>query len=109
MLRILSILSLVALAAPVSAAQVGVRHSWGNTTSHVTGGRSYTESESRGAYAERSWGGGGGGHAAGGAHSEGGSGYVRSEVGSFNSRTEESYGFNSTSTSGFSETSSFSR
>ena len=101
MLRILSILSLVALAAPVGAAEVGVRHTWGHSTNRTFGGRSVTRSESQGAFAERSWG-GSGGHGGGG-------GYVRGEVGTTHSRTRESFGFDGSSTTGFSESSVFSR
>ena len=109
MLRILSILSLVALAAPVGAAEVGVRHTWGHSTSRTFGGRSVTRSESHGAFAERSWGGSGGGREVGTTESGGGSGYVRGEVGSYSSRTRESFGFDGSSTTGFSESSTFSR
>ena len=111
MKRILFLLSAsaVALAAPAGAAEVGVRHSWGNTTSSVHNGRSVTRSQSQGAFAERSFGASGGGRDIGSTTSGGGSGYVRGEVGSYSSRTRESFDFSSHSTTGFSESSTFSR
>ena len=98
-----------ALVAPVAAAEVGVRHTWGNTTSHVTNGRSVTRSQSQGAYIEQSFGGAGGSDVRGASESGGGSGYVRLEGGSYSSRTRERFNFSSESNRGFSETSTFSR
>ena len=95
------ILASAALVAPAGAAEVGVRHTWGHTTSNVTNGRSVTRSQSQGSFAEIS-GGGAGGHG-------GGSGFGRVETGSYSSRTRESFGFNSHTTSGFSESTTFSR
>lgn len=89
------------LAAPVSAAEVGVRHTWGHTTSNVTNGHSVTRSQSHGSFAEVSGGGSG-------AHT-GGSGFIRSESGSYSTRTRESFNFNSRTNTGFSESSTFSR
>ena len=98
-----------ALVAPVAAAEVGVRHTWGHTTSRVTNGRSVTRSQSQGAYIEQSFGGAGGGRQVGTTQSGGGSGYVRLEGGSYSSRTRERFNFSSESNGGFSETSTFSR
>ena len=49
----LLLLASAALVAPVTAAEVGVRHSWGNTTSQVTNGSSRTVSQSQGSFIER--------------------------------------------------------
>ena len=103
------LLASAALVAPATAAEVGVRHTWGNTTSRVTNGRSVTRSQSQGAFVERSFGGAGGGRQLGSTESGGGSGYVRGEVGTYSSRTRERFGFSSESNTGFSETSTFSR
>ena len=105
MRAIFLILASAALVAPVSAAEVGVRHSWGNTTSRVTNGSSRTVTQSQGSFVERS-----GGISGGTSGSSGGaSTFDRLSAGSSTSRTRESFGFNSVTTSGFSETSSFSR
>jgi len=95
------ILASAALVAPVAAAEIGVRHTTGHTTSTVSGGRSTTHSFTNGSYAEVSRG-GSGGHG-------GGSGFTRVETGNFGSRTNESFNFGSHSTSNFSESSTFSR
>lgn len=95
------ILASAALVAPVGAAEVGVRHTWGHTTSNVHNGRSVTRSQSQGQFDETSIG-GGGVHGAG-------SGFIRREHGSYSNRTRESYDFNSRTTSGFSESTTFSR
>ena len=89
------------LASPVAAAEVGVRHTHGHTTSNTYNGRSVTRSQSQGSFAEVS-GGGSGGHG-------GGSTYRRAERGSYSSRTRESFDFNSRTTSTFTESSTFSR
>ena len=109
MKQLLYVLAAAALAAPVSAAEVGVRHTWGHSTTNTHSGRSITRSESHGAYIERSWGRSGGGRNIGSTESGGGSGYIRGEIGGFSTSSRESFGFNGTSTSGFSETSTFSR
>ena len=101
----LLLLASAALVAPATAAEVGVRHSWGNTTSQVTNGSSRTVSQSQGSFIERTRGISGG---TSGSRS-GASAFDRLATGSNSSRTRESFGFSSTTTSGFSETSSFSR
>jgi hypothetical protein len=95
------ILATVALSTPAVSAEVGVRHTHGHTTSNILNGRSVTRSNSQGSFAEVS-GGGSAGH-------NGGSGYRRVEVGSYGSRTRESYDFNSRTNTTFSENSTFSR
>ena len=95
------ILASAALVAPVGAAEVGVRHTWGHTTSNVHSGRSVTRSHSHGSFDETSIGGGG--------YPGAGSGFIRHESGSYSSRTREGYRFNSQTTSGFSESTTFSR
>ena len=97
MKQFIGLLALVALSSPVAAAEVGARHTWGRTSTRITHGRSVTRSHTAGGYVESSH---------GGTHT---GGYRRVEAGSFGSRTRESYNFNSHSTSGFSESSVFSR
>jgi len=99
------LLASAALIAPVTAAEVGVRHTWGNTTSRVINGSSRTVTQSQGAFVERTSGISGGRSGNRG----GASAFDRLATGSNSSRTRESFGFSSTSTTGFSETSSFSR
>jgi len=93
----LLLLASTLLAAPVTAAEIGSRHTWGHSTTHVRDGRSVSRSSSVGAYAEHSSG-----------HS-GGADFRRSEVGAFASSNRERYDFTSNSSSGFSETTTFSR
>lgn len=97
MKQFIGILALLALSSPVAAAEVGARHTWGHSTTNIHSGRSVTRSHTAGGYVETSHG------------STGGSGFRRAEAGVFSSNTRESYRFNGTSSSGFSETSVFSR
>ena len=87
------ILASAALVAPAGAAEIGVRHTWGHTTTNMYNGRSVTRGTEHSSSTERT--------DIGGHHS---TRTVRSDV-----RFRESYDFNGTRTGGFSETSVFSR
>lgn len=92
MLRILSILAILS-AAPVSAGEIGVRHSWGHSTTNITNGRSITRGTEHTTRTDRHSG------LLGSTET-----VTRSDI-SF----RESNDFTGTRTSGFSETSIFSR
>ena len=101
MKQFLLIIASAVLVAPVSAAEIGVRHTWGHSTTNIHGGRSVTRSESQGRYHETSR-----GRATGHGNR---SRYSRTESGTFGANTVESYNFGGQTTTGFSETSTFSR
>lgn len=95
------ILAALLIAAPASAAEVGVRHTWGHSSSQVHGGRSTTRTHEFGNYTEQS---------SGRVRADGKrTNFTREASGGFRADTTETFQFGSQSTSGFSETSSFSR
>ncbi len=92
MVRILSLLAILS-AAPVSAGEIGVRSTWGHSTTNITNGRSITRGTSHSSTSD----------------------VRRGILGETTSRTttdtsfRDSYDFTGTQSTGFTETSIFSR